>query len=69
MSTLEIKRELHKIIDEGDDATLKSFYAMLKSYLVKSAEDKAIAESEADIKAGRTLSHQQVKDIVASWKK
>lgn len=69
MSTLEIKKELHKIIDDGDDTTLKNLYALLKSYLVKSAEDKAIAESEADIKAGRTLTHQQVKDIVAGWKK
>jgi hypothetical protein len=69
MSTLEIKKELHEIIEKGDAATIKGFYNMLKSYLAKSENDKMIAESEADIKAGRVLTHQQVKDIVASWRK
>lgn len=68
MSTLEIRKELHEFIDKGDAATIKGFYSMLKSYIVRAEDDKKIAESEADIKAGRILSHQQVKDIVASWK-
>lgn len=68
MSTLEIRKELHEIIDKGDAATIKGFYAMLKNYLARAEDDKKIAESEADIKAGRILTHQQVKDIVSSWK-
>ena len=68
MSTLEIRKELHELIDKGDAATIKGFYNMLKSYMAKAEDDQKIAESEADIKAGRILSHQQVKDIVASWK-
>lgn len=68
MSTLEIRKELHELIDKGDAATIKGFYNMLKSYMAKAEDDQKISESEADIKAGRILSHQQVKDIVASWK-
>jgi len=69
MSTLEIKKELHEFIDKGDASTIRGFYDMLKSYLYQAENDKMIAEAEADIKAGRVLTHQEVKDIVATWKK
>lgn len=69
MSTVEIKKELHDIIDNGDAATIKGFYKMLKDYIAQRENDKKIAESESDIKAGKVLSHQQVKDIIATWKK
>jgi predicted transcriptional regulator len=68
MSTLEIKKELHELIDKGDAATIKGFYNMLKNYINQIENDKKIAEAEADIKAGRIISHSQVKDIIASWK-
>ena len=31
--------------------------------------DKMMAEAEADIKAERVLTHEELKDIVATWKK
>ncbi len=33
----------------------------------ESEEFKLLQESEDDIKTGRIFSHQQVKEIVASW--
>lgn len=69
MSTLEIKKELHDIIENGDPAIIKGFYNMLKKYMVNYEHDKMIAEAERDIKDGKVISHAQVKDIVASWKK
>ncbi len=68
MSTVEIKKELHEIIDNGDAATIKGFYKMLKSYIAQRDADKKIAESESDIKAGKIVSHQEVKDMILNWK-
>ena len=69
MNTVDIKKELHEFIDKGDPATIRGFYNMLKSYVVKHDNDKKIQESENDIKSGNVLTHQQVKDIIATWKK
>ena len=69
MTTLEIKKELHEIIERGDASTIKGFYDMLKSYVVSAKNDKMIAEAEKDIKAGSVLSHDEVKKIVAAWNK
>jgi 6-phosphogluconate dehydrogenase len=48
MSTIEIKQELHNLINQGDD--------------------KMIAESEEDIKAGRIHSQDEVQKIIESWR-
>ena len=69
MGTVEIRKELHDFIDREDAATLKGFYNMLVSYIAKTEGEKKIAESERDIKAGRVLSHQEVKEIVLGWSK
>lgn len=68
MSTIELKRELHNLIDEEDDKSIVIFYQMVKSYIVQKRKDKMIAESEEDIKHGRIHSLQDVKHIIESWK-
>jgi hypothetical protein len=69
MSTLELKQELHDIIDQGDDKLVKTFYEMVKAYVSQMRKDKMIAESEEDIKAGRIHSQTEVQNIIESWKK
>lgn len=69
MSTLEIKKELHNLIDKGDEATVKGFYDLLMNYLENAEEYELLAESEEDIKAGRIISHEEVKNIVTGWRK
>lgn len=56
MSTVELKKELHELIDSGDDIFVKMFYEMAKVYIKQSQKDKMILEGEEDIKSGRTLS-------------
>ncbi len=68
MSTLEIKQALHELIDTGDDKFVKMFYEMAKAYAVQLRKDKMIAEGEADIKAGRIHSQQNIKDFISNWK-
>ena len=42
MSTLELKQELHDIIDQGDDKLVKTFYEMVKAYVSQMRKDKMI---------------------------
>ena len=50
METFEIKKELHSIIDSGNDKFVKNFYKIAKSYLRQLENDKRIFEGEEDIK-------------------
>ena len=68
MSTIELKQELHDIINKGDDKFVKLFYEMAKSYLVQIKKDKMIAESEKDIDLGNIHSQEEVKKLIANWK-
>lgn len=68
MSTLEIKQELHDIINQADDKLVKTFYEMAKAYVSQMRKDKMIAESEEDIKAGRIHSQTEAQKIIESWK-
>lgn len=67
MSTLEIKKELHNLIDQGDESSLKGFYEIIKTYLNSSANSKMIAESEIDIKLGNIYSQNEVEKMIESW--
>ena len=49
MSTLELKQELHDMINQGDDKLVKTFYEMAKAYISQMRKDKMIVESEEDI--------------------
>lgn len=67
MSTIELKRELHNLIDEEDDKSIVMFYQMVKSYIVQKRKDKMIAEGEDDIKNGRLHSLKEAKEIMDKW--
>lgn len=68
MSTLELKQELHDIINQADDKLVKTFYEMAKADLSQNQKDKMIAESEEDTKAGRIHSQTEAQKIIESWK-
>ncbi len=67
MSTKELKKELHSIIDNGNEDSLKGFYEVIKSYLDNSENSKLIAESEIDIKLGNIHSQEAVQKIIENW--
>lgn len=69
MSTVELKQELHELINQGDDRFVKMFYEMAKAYISQAKHDKMIAEGEEDIKAGRTYSLKEAKEIMDKWEK
>jgi predicted transcriptional regulator len=68
MSTIEIKNELHQIIDNSDANFVKSFYEIIKDFIAKTDTTAMIQESEDDIKAGRIHSLNDVKKTIESWK-
>ena len=68
MSTIEIKKELHKIIDESDSNFVKAFYEIAKNFINKTDNSKLIEESEQDILDGKIHSLDEVKNIVKNWK-
>ncbi len=68
MSTIEIKQELHDFIDQGDDKSIKQFYKMAKDFVLQLQKDKMIAEGEADIKASRIHSQEEMKIFISNWK-
>ncbi|WP_396192623.1 hypothetical protein [Flavobacterium sp.] len=68
MSTIEIKKELHKIIDESDSNFIQAFYEIAKNFINKTDHSKLIEESEQDILDGKIHSLAEVKNIVKNWK-
>lgn len=68
MSTIELKQELHDIINNGDDKFVQLFYDMATSYFVQIKKDKMIAESEKDIESGNIYTQEEVKKMIANWK-
>ncbi len=67
MSAIEIKQELYKFIDTGDEGLLNMLYEKAKAYREQLEKDKMIAEAEADIKAGRTYSLKEAKKMIDNW--
>jgi len=68
MSTLELKQELHTLINEGDENFVKKFYEMAKTYNIQLKHDAMIAEAEDDIREGRLYSQEEAEKIIANWK-
>lgn len=68
MSTIELKKELHQIIDNSDADFVKNFYEIIKEHLHRSKNSKMIEESEDDIKSGRIHSLSDVKLKMEHWK-
>lgn len=69
MRALEIREELHKFIEIGDKQFLNILYKTAKSYIEEKNLDRMIAEGEADIKAGRVHSQDEVQKMIESWTK
>lgn len=67
MSTLEIKKELHEIIDKSDAVSIENFYEIIKNYFNTENEHQMIEEGEQDILNNDIFTHQEIKDIVAKW--
>lgn len=68
MSTIELKQELHDIINNGDDKFVQLFHDMATSYFVQIKKDKMIDESEKDIESGNIYAQEEVKKMIANWK-
>ena len=69
MSTLEIKQELHRYIEIGDNQFIDTLYKTAKTYIKQKRLDKMIAEGEEDIKAGRVHNQEDVKKMIKDWTK
>lgn len=67
MNTVEIKEELHKYIEIGDNQFIDKLYQTAISYMEQKRMDRMISEAEADIKAGRTYSLKEAKKIIDNW--
>ncbi|MCZ8169294.1 hypothetical protein [Flavobacterium sp.] len=68
MSTVELKNELHHIIEKGDAAFLKKIYGLLKDQILLEENHKLINESEKDILEGKIHSQNEVQKIIEGWK-
>lgn len=68
MSTLELKKELYKYIDQGDKKLVRYIYEKIKAYQAQLEADKMIAEGEEDIEAGRVYSIDEAKKMLKDWK-
>ena len=67
MSTIEIRKELHKFIEIGDSQFLDTLYKTAHSYMEQKRLDRMIAEGEEDIKAGRLHSLDDVQKMIDDW--
>ena len=78
--TAKIKDDLHQIIDQIEDqATLEAvrtllapqlnaMYSLQGALLDQAQIEDLLEESEADIEAGRTISQQELKAHIQSWR-
>jgi len=69
MSTLEIKQELHRYIEIGDNQFVDTLYKTAKKYIEQKRLDRMIAEGEDDIKANRVHSQKEVQKMTENWTK
>lgn len=67
MSTLEIKKELLDMINQGDEKLVKTFFEMVKAYKAQLQKDEMIFEGEQDIKNDQLYSIEEAKEIVNKW--
>ena len=67
MKALELKQELHNLINQGDEKFIKMFYEMAKAYMQQLQHDKLITESEKDIQSGNVYNLEETQKIIDSW--
>ncbi len=69
MGALELRKELHKYIEIGDNQFLDALYKTAKTYIERKQLDRMIVEGEEDIQAGRVHSQKEVKKMINHWTK
>ena len=67
MKALELKKELHNLINQGDEKFIKMFYEMAKAYMQQLQHDKLMAESEKDIQSGNIYNLEETQKIINNW--
>lgn len=77
IDTLQLREELHKIIDSGDETFVRVFYAMASEYnknietktepFTKAQFIKNIIEAEKQIEEGDFLTIEDFEKIAESW--
>ncbi|HIP33304.1 MAG TPA: hypothetical protein EYG89_00900 [Bacteroidia bacterium] len=63
MSTVEIKQELHNIINNSEPKFVEKIYELIVNYKKTLQNEKMILEAEEDIKSGNTYSLESVKKM------
>lgn len=69
MGVLELREELRKYIEIGDNKFLDALYKSAKEYIEQKQLDRMIAEGEEDIKKGRVHSQNEVQKMIEDWTK
>lgn len=69
MGAVELREELRKYIEIGDQNFLKALHNTAKSYIEQKQFDRMIDEGEADIKANRIHSQDEVQKMIEDWTK
>lgn len=66
MGTIEIKNELHKIIENSDATSVSDFYMLVTDYMTQ-AEKCIITIAEENISDAKINCHQYLKEIMSGW--
>lgn len=66
MGNLEIKNELHRIIDTSDANSASDFFMLVTDYMAQT-EKCIITVAEENISDAKINCHQYLKDIVSGW--
>jgi len=66
MGNLEIKNELHRIIDTSDANSANDFFMLVTDYMTQT-EKCIITVAEENISDAKINCHQYLRDIVSGW--
>ncbi len=67
MEAVNLKRELQKYVEIGDEAFLKELYKTAQNYINQKKLDRLILQGEDDIAAGKTHDANEVQGMIRSW--
>ena len=74
MSGIEIKEQVHLLVEESDEQILRAVKAMLEAYHAKSSEEEIedlnhdIEESEKELEKGESYTQEEVIKMSDQWK-
>lgn len=66
MGNLEIKNELHRIIDNSDANSANDFFMLVTDYMAQ-AEKGIITVAEENISDAKINCHHYLREIVSGW--